>query len=485
MHNHSKLIPIALISVIVILGMVISLQMSQEGSMPITLLALLAIPAIILFIKYPWMAIAIFFMLIPLENLYVYRGSMTASTTKLFGALLFGLLITSGSLKYISETFFNKKGIWMLIFGGTALLSIFLSNDVRLEKASLITLWLSIILYFVLIMMMRNTRTLHLATIGLIIGGVLSILSPMVLGIGSVLEEKRYGGLWGDQNEFAAMLLVLIPLSIALFYTTKKGLVKMLLLGCSIMLIAGLALTYSRGGYLAFGVMIILAMFKFITGKNRAKILAIAIPCLIIGSVIFYYTFGNEFIARMETLRHLESRESLRGEGSLNQRFYYYFELGPKIFAEDPIFGVGFRGFILHNPRGQISHNTYIEVLTGTGLVGFIPFIIILYMTWRETRRVERYASTEGNEGYLWCYANALELGLISYLLAGMFISLDINKMTWLLVTLSAVILNISRIHYLAAHRERVEAEAGRQQWTAGYGVRGRPQYGPYGQAKY
>jgi len=483
MNTNSKIIPIALISIVVLLGMIVSVQISQQGELPLTFLALLAIPAIIIFIKYPWLAITMFFLLIPLENLYVYRGSLTASTTKLFGGLLFALLITSGSLKHISETFANKKGVWMLLFGGTAVLSILLSNDANADKGSLITLWLSIILYFILIMMMRNTKTLHIATIGLIIGGVLSIMSPIFFGMGSALDEKRYGGLWGDQNEFAAMLLVLIPLSVALFYTSKKGFVKLLLLGCSIMLIVGLSLTYSRGGYLAFGVMIVLAMFKFVTGKNRVKILAISVPCLIVGSMIFYHFFGQEFLTRMESLKYLESRESLRGEGSLNMRFHYYFELAPQIFAEDPIFGVGFRGFIHHNPRGQISHNTYIEVLTGTGLVGFIPFMIILYLTWRETRKVERYASIEGNENYLWAYAHALELGLISYFLAGMFISLDTNKMTWLLITLSAVILNISRIHFLAAHREQVAARA-QQPWMD-YGVRGRPQYGPYGQAKY
>jgi O-antigen ligase len=478
MNTNSKLIPIALISIVVLLGMIVSVQMSQQSELPLTLLALLAIPAIIIFIKYPWTAIAIFFMLIPLENLYVYRGSLTASTTKLFGALLFALLITSGSFKYINETFTNKKGIWVLLFGGVAVLSILVSHDVRLGMSSLITLWLSIILYFILIMMMRNTRTLHLATIGLIIGGVLSILSPIVFGMGSLVDEKRYGGLWGDQNEFAAMLLVLIPLSVALFYTTKKGFVKLLLLGCSIMLIVGLSLTYSRGGYLAFGVMIVLAMFKFITGKNRAKILAITVPCLIFGSVIFYHFFGEEFLTRMETLRHLESRESLRGEGSLNMRFHYYFELAPRIFAEDPIFGVGLRGFILHNPRNQISHNTYIEVLTGMGLVGFIPFLIILYMTWRETRKVEKYAKMEGNENYLWAYAHALELGLISYFLAGMFISLDLSKMTWLLITLSAIIFNISKIHFLVDNQQRAASRSS-YPW-AEYGMPGQRSYGAH-----
>lgn len=118
-------------------------------------------------------------------------------------------------------------------------------------------------------------------------------MSPIFFGRGSLIDEKRYGGLWGDQNEFAAMLLVMIPLSVALFYTSRKGFVKLLLLGCSIMLIVGLSLTYSRGGYLAFGVMIVYALFKFVTGKNRAKILAITVPCLIFGSVIFI-TFSEK-----------------------------------------------------------------------------------------------------------------------------------------------------------------------------------------------
>ncbi len=110
------------------------------------------------------------------------------------------------------------------------------------------------------------------------------------------------------------------------------------------------------------------------------------------------------------------------------------------------------------------------------GLVGFIPFLIILYMTWRETRKVEKYAKMEGNENYLWAYAHALELGLISYFLAGMFISLDLSKMTWLLITLSAVVFNISRIHFLVDNQQRAAARSS-YPW-AEYGMPGQRSYG-------
>lgn len=470
-----------LVSVIFILGIVIAIQMSMGGSPPMTLAILAAIPVLILLIKYPWLAISIFLLLIPLENLYVYKGSLTASTTKLFGALLVFLVITSGSLKYISEAFRNTKGMLILLFGGIALLSIMISNDTRSNMSAVITLWLSIVSYFVLIMMVRDIKTLNLATIALITGGVLSVLSPFLFGTGSSGRSdilQRFGGLWGDQNEFAAMLLILIPLSLAIFLNTQRKILKLMLLTCSVILLIGLLLTYSRGGYLSFGVMMMLTMFKFVSGKNRLKILAISIPCLIIASTIFYYTFAEEFIARMETLRFLESRESVRAEGSLSLRYQYYFEIAPKVFAEHPVFGVGFRGFINHNPFGQVTHNTYLEVLTGSGLVGFIPFMAILYLSWREIRRVEKYAAKQ-KETYLWSYAQALELGFISYFLAGIFISLDLSKMTWLIITLSAIIFNISRIHFLADNRKRAESEPPHQ-W-AEYGMPGQRNYGSYG----
>jgi len=174
------------------------------------------------------------------------------------------------------------------------------------------------------------------------------------------------------------------------------------------------------------------------------RTLAIALPCLIIGFVLIYYTIGNNIISRMETLRILENQESVRTETSLSVRYYYYFDLFPKLFAEHPLMGVGFRGFVLNNPiYKQISHNTFIEVLTGTGLLGFIPFVLILYLTWKDIRKVRTGIIANKDSYYLTWYSNALEMGMISYLVVGLFYSLDINKILWLIITLSSILLNI------------------------------------------
>lgn len=465
---------IIILSVLVI-GSIAGLFIGSADYSKLIIAGVLGVVFLIVSLTRPWIAVTLFFLLIPLENLFVLKSGVIATMSKLAGAYLVFLVLASGSLKYINEVFRNKKVFFILFFGVVALVSITYAKNQAQSFHFLITLWLSIILYFTLIMMMRDSKSLRVATLAILTGCVISIFSPLLFGFGEILSNaslERYGGLWGDQNEFAAVLLVLIPISIAQFYTSNTRFYKILFASYFVILLIGLVLTYSRGGFLAFALMLVLAMFKFVSGKNRVKILAIAIPCIIIGFAVLYFTVADQFISRMETLKILESRESVRTEGSLNLRYYYYFELAPQIFAEHPIFGVGYRDFISHNIYKQISHNTYLEVLTGTGLLGFIPFMTILFLTWKELRKVGGIIARNKDQLYIKIYANSLELGFLGFLVAGCFISADIDKILWISITLSAVLLNIkiileTRINQPYNKYQQHDDRYGRQQFVS------------------
>jgi O-antigen ligase len=301
--------------------------------------------------------------------------------------------------------------------------------------------------------MIRDTKTLNIAIWALLIGGVISIISPIFFRFGRVAgyELQRYGGLWGDQNEFAALLLVLIPLSVVNIITSRRNIYKIISVAISATLITGVILTYSRGGFLALGLMVVLAMFKLTSGRKRLKILAISVPCMIVAFALFYYFFSEDIIARMETLKFLSSKEAVTKDASLKARYYFYFELTPKIFSEHPIFGLGLRQIIFNNPYHYVTHNTFFEVLTGTGLLGFIPFILIIVLSWKELRTVVK--AEGGNDYYLRYCALALELGLLAYLFAGLFVSLDMNKMLWLTISMAAVVFNLYRINTGNSHQ--------------------------------
>jgi len=256
------------------------------------------------------------------------------------------------------------------------------------------------------------------------------------------------GGLWGDQNVFAAILLTILPLSLVFYLTERKRIYKLIFGAIFLILLVGFLLTYSRGGFLAFLILILLTIPKVLMSKQRARILALVIPIIIVLFSIFYITIADKYISRVETLRVLESEDVNVIEGAMKRRYIYYFQVAPKLFAEDPISGVGLGGFVHYNTVWkQNAHNTFLEVLTGTGLVGFIPFVMIIYLSWREMRRVQRASKHVKDLSLLYYYSTALELGFIALLVTSLFISLDFNKVLWLSITLGSVIVNILRTY--------------------------------------
>lgn len=436
----------------VLLAGVLGLFLGFNGVSKLVVVGLLGIAYIILTIMRPWIAVAIFFALVPLDTLFVLQGSVTATMTKMAGAYLVLLVFFTGSLKYIHDVFSSQKILVMFLFGGITILSVMVSEDPSFSLPFLLTLSLSIILCFVLILLIRDTRTLYLATWALLLGGVFSIISPIFFQLGRAegYGLTRYGGLWGDQNEFCALLLVMLPLSVLNIIVSRGKIYKIISIFMSTVLTIGVVITYSRGGFLAFCLMVVLGIFKLSTGRNRIKILAISIPCMILAFALIYYFFSEEIIARMETLSVLSSKETVAKDDSLRLRYYFYFELAPKIFSEYPILGVGLKQIILHNPYHYVTHNTFLEVLTATGILGFIPFILMLFLTWKELRTVEKSAGSENF--YLRSYANALEIGFLGYLFAGVFVSLDLNKMFWLTISIAAVVFNLYKIQARTRH---------------------------------
>ena len=325
---HDRTFQIIFLSII-LLGIALGIYVGINGLSKTLIILALGVPFLVITVNRPWIALSLFFLLIPLEELFVIGGgNFTSTLNKLVGAYLLFLVVTSGSLKHINEVIRNKKVLLIVLFGLISILSLYVSKDPSYSIKSLIKLWLLIISYFVLVLMIRNIWTLNYALFAIITGAVISVLSPLVLGHGDIVRAnnlERYGGLWGDQNEFAGMLLVIIPLCIAIIYTTGKKNLKIIFSVCTAILFAGFLLTYSRSGLIAFCVMCVAAMFKFIKGKNRLRILGVLVPCCIIGFIVIYYTIGDSIISRVETLRILESQESVRTERSLSVQILLLF----------------------------------------------------------------------------------------------------------------------------------------------------------------
>ena len=412
------------------------------------------VPALILSVKYIWIPVAGFFFLIPLNILFVLSSGQTLN--KLVAIFLVFLSIITGRILQVSEIFRNRKSIYVLWYGLAALASLFYTNNIDNSLYNLERLWYLIGFYFLLIMIFRDATKLDYVLWAFVFGAVISVIAPFFFDVGRIEDEElsRFGGLWGDQNQFASILVGIMPLSLAFFFSYKSRLAKIAAAASFITLLSGFILTFSRGGYVAFVLTVMIAITaNIVKGRDTIRIFLIASITFLLSVIFAYFVFNTQLIGRVETLNVLDSVQSVNAERSLRIRYINYFVIAPKLFVENPVLGSGFHEFIDYSPYKLNAHNTYLEVLTGLGLLGFIPFVMILILTLKEFRIYHNYIIKKSGSYIRFTIASGLQYGFIGYLISSLFISTDTNKMLWIFISISAIMANVMRIDKKLEHQ--------------------------------
>lgn len=189
---------------------------------------------------------------------------------------------------------------------------------------------------------------------------------------------------------------LLFPLGIFLALFLAKIKVKFLtrpiLFGIIFLILVIIALTVSRGAYLALAIMLV-TMFIFMAKKFLTpKIITVAvITILLAGGAIIWFINKGEDKAYDEFIKHITVEDFTEGE-SVQGRFIEY-ERALELAEGNETFGVGIgaygvtkKGFPDHDDISDydIVNNQYIELLTETGWIGLSAFIfMIIFIIWR------------------------------------------------------------------------------------------------------
>lgn len=130
-----------------------------------------------------------------------------------------------------------------------------------------------------------------------------------------------------------------------------------------------IVVTASRGNFVGFviGVFFVLLHFILLSSKSFLRKLLFLL-FLIGGSLSFLYFIENNYSNALQRIISF-------GAGSDNGRFKLW-TAAVNAFKESPVFGVGIGGMLKVN--GSASHNTYFELLSETGLVGFSLFLLFI-----------------------------------------------------------------------------------------------------------
>jgi putative inorganic carbon (HCO3(-)) transporter len=293
------------------------------------------------------------------------------------------------------------EGGWLLLFLAAAVLSCLTAMWPAYAADAAGDLAKMAIVYFFIVNCATSEPLLRGVMWVMVIGGLFPALGTVKNFLQNNLEEGRatWVGIFGNPNEVAYSLVILLPL--AAYLAAPRGwMTRVFLLGVAAIFLAAIFVTFSRGGLV--GLAAVVGLYAW---RKRSFWIRCAMVVVLAGGLMFagkYWSRGEDF-------------SQLKGDVSFQQRLATS-KAGLGMFLDKPISGVGLNCSVIAWPlyapkdlytRGAlITHNTLVQVLSETGILGFIPFALFIGLGIYHSRKVALRPETANLgiaiEGALW-----------------------------------------------------------------------------------
>ncbi len=325
----------------------------------------------------------------------------------------------------------HPAGFWLLPFLAFAALSVLAITPVPWLGKRDWLVWAQLIATFwISLNGVRRTgpRLLILASgLGLaVLAVVLAAYQRFIASDWLMLERTqviqyigRASGSFGNPNNFAALLALAIPPVLSLAWQRGATAVQRILFGyLALVLLLGLALTISRGGWLALA--LALACWPLFA-RSQAWASRILLSATALGAVLMA---GAALYSTVPLVKaRLDDLAGDRGEKSRP----ILWQASAELFISKPLLGTGAGSFNTlferHRPERfndepQWTHNEYLNTLSDYGLVGFTLFFgAAAAIAWKVAARAAGASGlAEVDAGWQApAFAHALSVGLLAF----------------------------------------------------------------------
>ena len=267
--------------------------------------------------------------------------------------------------------------------------------------------------------------------------------------------EKRIAGPLGDPNFFAQILIVLVPIGLALAAGSKGWRGRLLALGATGLILAGSILTYSRGGALALGCMLLLIL---VSRRVRPRQIALGALALVLALAVT----PPEFLRRLGTIGEvLPGGEEVEDPDSSFQERKLYALTAWAMFLDHPLLGVGPGNYTVHfdhyadlvgfsardyEQPGEVHypHNLYLEIAAESGIFGLAVFGAAAVAAFVGLRQARGSLAARGDSRSA-DLARAFEIALVGYLVSSVFLHGHFQRYLWLLFGFAAALRLMAR----------------------------------------
>jgi O-antigen ligase len=355
-----------------------------------------------------------------------------------------------------------KSGLWIWFFAlyAISLISAMLSKYPELSYQNLYLLavgYMFFALNLIFLSQKSLSRTLPIILIVSISIGALLGISGYILDIPFLKHnigtgvDIRAKGTAQDPNNFSLMLIFCIPLLVYWFFNARSFLERSLIIFIILIDIYGIIMSYSRTGAIVFTITTILLLITH-RKKFHIRYLGLLMMSAAIAILLIITLVPSSYWVRQKTMTETKVDPAI-------ERRKAYIIVAWDTIKKYPILGTGPGTFMdvyaettyaRHYKREveptfrRYAHNTYLEHLIGTGILGFIVVLIIIWKALRNFKVSIENCKNSGKENLI-PVITSYRISFISVLLFLIFFSDVYHKYLLLSLALSQVALRVSK----------------------------------------
>ncbi|MBL8062704.1 MAG: O-antigen ligase family protein [Anaerolineales bacterium] len=270
--------------------------------------------------------------------------------------------------------------------------------------------------------------------------------------------ELRYGGPIEEPNLWGQVLVSSLPF--VLYYLRQKhtNAKKAVIVISLLTILLAMIYTGSRGAIVA-----LVAITPLLAVDMKVKPAIIVVGMLLFISLLS--VLPASYSQRFQTLNvFFSSNEeaAVSQDESFAQRRAVMLT-GLAMFRANPIFGVGFGNYGLrywefatnlglesnatnidYAADSRFAHSLYVEILSETGLVGFLAFLLFFVTLFLEIYRIRKKFNTYSIQTDWPSWTSALGMSITTFLISGIFLHGIFFRYIWILIGLAMAMISIA-----------------------------------------
>ena len=378
--------------------------------------------------RYPVIALYAIILLIPFGALRKIGGINLPWVLAMFLLALLAVQVTIG--RTLPGRWSSALWPLMLAYLGVNVVSAGLSaypNTATYELFLILSAYVFVLLVMCFLSEEGFARTLPRVIAWSLSAGSLLSIASYALGVQAFTETThggarvRFVGGAIDPNNQSIMILFAMPLIVHLALSAPTRRERLVMAGLGFLNVLSLMLTLSRSGFL-MGILMALSLLFHYRRRLHPKRLGAVIALGVIAAMALAAALPSAFYQRQESLAEWDDRSLLRRTS--------YLGVAWDAFVQHPVIGSGPGTFVEIYGESEVTrlftskeartkrraHNTYLEILVGSGLLGFGLYMAVLGCALFDLRRAERMFCARGdraNAELVACYRIAFSVLLV------------------------------------------------------------------------